>query len=88
MGAYILDLMLDNWRAQALQKMNRGYKPEVTASFVVSTLAFDDEAVGLEFMRKLGCVLVVDKATGVLMWNTKDATVDPTALLTQAKLLL
>jgi len=88
MGAYILDLMLDNWRAQALQKMNRGYKPEVTASFVVSTLAFEDERLGFEFMRKVGCVLVVDQATGVLMWSTKDSNVDPSALLTQAKLLL
>lgn len=89
MGAYILDLMLDNWRAMALQKMCRGYKPEgLAASFVVSELAFSEEAVGYDFMRKVGCVLTADKTTGILMWNTKDSTVDLSALLTQAKLLL
>lgn len=88
MGAYILDLMLDNWRVLALQKMCRGYKPEVTASFVVSELAFSEQSIGLDFMRKVGCILSEDKTTGELMWNTKDSTVDLSALLTQAKLLL
>lgn len=88
MGGFLLDLMLDNWRALALQKMCRVYKPEVTASFVSNELAFSDEVIGFDFMRKVGCVLEEDKATGVLMWNTKDSTVNLSALITQENLLL
>ena len=88
MGTYILDLMLDNWRVLSLQKMCKGYKPEVPATYVMEQLAFTDPAIGEDFMRKVGCILVKDKSTGTLVWNTKDSTVDLSALLTQAKLLL
>lgn len=88
MGAYILDLMIDNWRVICLQKMCRSYKPEVTAQFVIDELAFTDTALGIDFMRKVGCVLATDKETKQLMWNTKDSVIDPSALQTQAKLLL
>jgi hypothetical protein len=88
MGAYILDLMIDNWRVLSLQKMCRGYKPDVDARFVLQELAFTDEVLGFDFLRKVGCVLVTDKATKQVTWNTKDSVVDLSALLTQAKLLL
>lgn len=89
MGAYILDLMMDNWRAAALQKMCRGYKPEgLPAAFVSKELALSDDVIGFDFMEKLGCVLVKDKTTGVLMWNTKDTTVNLSALVNEDNLLL
>ena len=80
--------MIDNWRVLSLQKMCRSYKPEVTAKFVVDELAFTDITFGVDFMRKIGCVFVKDKDSNELMWNTKDTVIDPSALLTQAKLLL
>jgi hypothetical protein len=88
MGMYILDLMLDNWRALSLQKMCRAYKPDVEVAFVVDELAFAEVEEGVEFMRKVGCILVKDKERGQLVWNTKDTVVDIAALQTQAKLLL
>lgn len=67
MGIYILDHMLDNWRAQAIQKMCKSYKPQVSVDFVLQTLAFigetsenEDAAIGIAFMRKLGCLLEED----------------------------
>lgn len=88
MGAYILDLMLDNWRALSLQKICRAYKPEVGAQFVVDELAFTDREEGYAFLRKVGCVLTKDEASKLLMINTKDSVVDLAALQTQTKLLL
>jgi hypothetical protein len=88
MGAYILDLMLENYRAQSLQRICRAYKPEVGAEFVVDTLAFTEREEGYEFLRKVGCVLARDAETKELIVNTKDSVVDVSALQTQAKLLL
>ena len=87
MGTYILDLMVDNWRVLALQKMCRGYKPEVGVDFVLTELAFPDRNLGLDFLRKVGCV-VVGSAVGTAMWSTKDSVVDLSALLSDSKLLL
>lgn len=63
MGAYILDLMVDNYRVQSLQKMCRTYKPDVCASFVLKELAFTDEIIGIEFLRKVGCILITTPTT-------------------------
>lgn len=62
MGAYILDLMVDTMRVQALQKMCRAYRPEpLKLLFVLSELAFDDTVsehiIGIEFLRKVGCII-------------------------------
>lgn len=88
MGTYILDLMLENQRASSLQRILRAYKPEVDALFVVDELAFADRDEGVDFLRKVGCVLTKDPATKQWVLNTKDSVVDLTALQTQAKLLL
>jgi hypothetical protein len=88
MGAYILDLMVDNYRAQSLQRMWKSYKPDVAVAFVLGQLAFEDAAIGIDFMRRIGCVVEKDKTTGEFVWNTKDSVVDVSALQTQAKLLL
>lgn len=87
MGSYILDLMVDNWRVLALQKMCRGYKPDVGVDFVLEELAFPDRTLGLDFLRKVGCV-VVGNEVGTALWNTKDSVVDLSALLSDSKLLL
>ena len=63
MGTYILDLMVDTMRVQALQKMCRAYRPEpLKLLFVLSELAFDDDTdsehiIGIEFLRKVGCII-------------------------------
>lgn len=87
MGNYILDLMLDNYRLQALQRMVRAYKPSLPLDFVVRTLAFDDRDAAAELLTKAGCVLA-QSADGETELNTKDSVVDMAAFLTQEKLLL
>lgn len=57
MGNYVLDLMIDTWRIQALQRIVKAYKPSVSAEFVVNELAFAEEQEGLDFLRKVGCIL-------------------------------
>jgi hypothetical protein len=104
MGTCILDLMIDTWRVQALQRMCKAYKPSISASFVINELAFDSSAVALEFFRKAGCILAVATASkssdnggsagdnddfiDSLEINTKDSVVDFSAVFTADKLLL
>lgn len=57
MGTYILDLFVDSLRAACLQKMCKSYKPSLEVGFVTRVLAFDEEALAIAFMRKLGCVV-------------------------------
>jgi hypothetical protein len=58
LGNYILDLMLDGRRLQALQRICRGYKPSVPLDFVISALSFDNIEEGVEFVKKAGCMLI------------------------------
>ncbi len=87
MGNYLLDLMVDNFRLQALQKVVRAYKPSVPLDFAMRALGFEDSPdEGLELLRKAGCV-VAEGPEGTEI-NTKDSVVDMAAFLTQEKLLL
>ena len=91
MGNYILDSMLDTYRVKALQCMCKAYKPSLSVSFVIEELEFDTEAEGMDFLTKAGCIMQEDSAsesTSTLMWNTKDTTIDASAVFTQEKLLL
>lgn len=101
MGNYILDLMIDTWRVQALQKIVKAYKPSISAAFVVNELAFYSEEEGLLFLRKTGCILVAVSTecgsteesvahldASLLDINTKDSVIDIGAIFTQEKLLL
>jgi hypothetical protein len=88
MGNYILDLMIDNFRLQALQKIVRAYKPSVPLDFAMSALGLEDTRdEGLELLKKAGC-LVAAGPEGTQELNTKDSVVDMAAFLTQEKLLL
>eukprot|EP01036_Dinobryon_divergens_P026037 gene26037-34639_t len=86
MGIYIMDLLVDNLRLQALQRICKGYKPQVEVSFVTGALAFDGEDVCLEFLKKAGCVVTGDSKEYQL--NTKDSVIDSSAIITKEKLLL
>lgn len=92
MGNYLLDLMVDNFRLQALQKIVRAYKPSVPLDFVLRALGFEDsrDIEGLDLLRKAGCVLSDESegSEGQQELNTKDSVVDMAAFLTQEKLLL
>lgn len=90
MGNYILDLMIDNYRLQSLQKIVKAYKPSVPLDFVLSQLAFEEQDVAMELMRKVGCVFVETADGGSKVWelSTKDSVVDMAAHFTQEKLLL
>jgi SAC3/GANP family len=95
LGNHILDLMTDNKRLLALQKVVRSYKPSIPASFVSSFLNFDSEEEGKAFMIKAGCVLEEStevNCLGISMTqlgiNTKDSVVDTSIILHQDKLLL
>lgn len=90
MGKYILDLMIDNYRAQCLQRMCKGFKPSLPIKYVEKELSFDDSDYTITFMSKLGCIIekdAIDK--NQLIWNTKDSIIDITKVLSQnTKLLL
>lgn len=102
MGVCILDMMIDSIRLKYLQRMLKGYRPgTVAVSFVLEELGFDEVEIGIEFLKRLGCVLqektvateeVDATASSVTtkewIWNTKDSNIDPAALFTQEKLLL
>lgn len=88
MGSYITDLMLDNIRIQAVQKMCKSYKPEVSTTFVLTTLGFDSIEFGIEWLTKVGCVIVKrnhDYFDSV--WNTKDSVINPSNIFSDADLL-
>lgn len=84
MGNYILDLMIDNWRIQALQKICKVYKPDVPIEFIITLLAFENNNIGLEFLKKVGCILINND----MKLNTKDTIVDGSLLQSETKLLL
>lgn len=95
LGNHILDLMTDNKRLLALQKVVRSYKPTVPVAFVSEMLNFDDEEEGREFLKKAGCILEETNevnSLGISMTylgiNTKDSIVDTSVILHQDKLLL
>lgn len=104
MGNYLLDLMLDNYRVQTLQRILRSYKPQVSVSFVLRTIGFDDIETGLLFLTKIGCVFVApevdtsDEPTVVssgkvppqynMDISVKDSIIDPSAVIDKDKLLL
>jgi hypothetical protein len=90
MGNYILDLMIDTLRLKAMQRICRGYKPNVTAAFVTNELAFEDSELGLEFLKKIGGIIEEQKAgeETIIFLNTKDTVIDSTAIFTQENLLL
>mmetsp|Transcript_29087 Transcript_29087/g.39971 ORF Transcript_29087/g.39971 Transcript_29087/m.39971 type:complete len:569 (+) Transcript_29087:179-1885(+) len=87
MGMYILDLLVSNYRLQALQRICKGYKPDVAVSFVAQELAFDCDELCVEFMKKLGCVVVKGSPEVGQLLNTKDSVVDTTVLSESAALL-
>ena len=87
--------MIDNKRLLSLQKIVRGYKPNVPVGFVSSVLNFENDDEGKEFMGKAGCILEeINEMNGLgissiqLNINTKDSVVDTSVILTQEKLLL
>ena len=101
MGVCILDLMIDNIRLKALQRMLKAYRPgNIAVTFVSEELAFEEEGLVMDFMKRLGCIFVEkpsaaesvseqEKPTSTeWLWNTKDSSIDPAALYTQDKLLL
>ena len=83
MGNCILNMMLDSFRLQTLQRICKSFKPTVGALFVILQLGLDPVLVkttshkkkhvvhttdALEFLRKAGCVLVnADEATTSLV---------------------
>jgi hypothetical protein len=90
LGIFIMDLMLDTRRLQALKTICRGYKPAVSVDFVVSELVFDSTEEGEEFLERAGCVLVQGGTEGGAgkEINTKDTVIDTAAVFTQDKLLM
>lgn len=92
MGIYILDLIADSQRVYSLQRICKGYKPNVPVDFIVTQLGFDDKEVGKAFLTKVGCVLVPNpegvEEFGELAIDTKESVIDLSKLFTQEKLLL
>lgn len=56
MGNYLLDLMIDSYRLQTLQKMCKSYKPSLPVPYVLKELAFENDEIGIDFMGKCACI--------------------------------
>ena len=99
---YILDAMLAGVRLKALQRMWKTYKLNVSAEFVLQEIGFgkcyEDKLIGLEFIKSLGCVVkdaegITEKAwteeeMKALIWNTKETSIDSSAIYNNENLLL
>ncbi len=79
MGNYILDLMIDTWRVQSLQKIVKAYKPSVSVAFVLKELAMYNEEEGLAFLRKTGCCLETPQTETLASLTPAAATTAGTA---------
>jgi hypothetical protein len=100
MGAFILTPVLDSARLNALQRICKSFKPNVDADFVSRQLGFDSVVSGVEFFRKVGCILSASSGDGSagkspsvllndgLLIDTQKTVIDVSAVLTQDKLLL
>eukprot|EP01041_Mallomonas_annulata_P011299 gene11299-23642_t len=86
LGALIVDMMLDQWRGKALQRMIRAYKPQVSVAFIIHVLAFDSDEDGLEFLKRIGGVVYIDKTETEI--DTKNTVIDLSKLVAKDKLLL
>lgn len=84
-GKHLLNLNLDPWRVQYLQRIVKAYKPQVEVAFVLKELSLPLSAEGLEFLIKCGVKLVEssDSTLEAAEINTKDSIIDPSALQTQ-----
>jgi hypothetical protein len=63
MGNYILDMAIDTWRLYALQRICKGFKPNIAVSYAISLLAFSNNKTGIEFLLKAGCVIIGSSIT-------------------------
>jgi hypothetical protein len=69
LGKYILNLMLNTWRIQALQKIMKAYKPRVEVSYIRDVFAFDSLEECELFLKETGCSIiesVFDEGSGSL----------------------
>ena len=90
LGKYILDLNLNQWRLQYLQRIVKAYKPQVEATFVLTELSLPLNPDGAEFLRKCGAVVVEGKlGEGMDYWwvNSKDSVIDASTVFTETNLL-
>ena len=58
LGKCILEPMLDTWRFRSLQRIAKAVKPQVSVAHLAKELGFDDIEDAIEFLRKVGGVLV------------------------------
>jgi hypothetical protein len=57
-GMFIIDLMKNQWRINALTKIIKGYRPSVSVVFVVKELVFGSLVEGVSFLVKAGCIFL------------------------------
>jgi hypothetical protein len=91
-GNYIMDLMMDNLRLQAISKICKAYKPSISLDFVINELGFDSTEEGENFLEKAGCLIINSsgdpKELPERLINTKDTVINAAGVFTQDKLLL
>jgi hypothetical protein len=97
MGNCILDLMIDTWRIQALQRICKAYKPSVSLKFVSDSLAFESIDIAMEFLNKAKCIITssgngnsseaLNQSESSLEINTKDTVLDMTGVAKKHTLL-
>lgn len=86
LGKCILDLILDQIRCKYLQRLCKACKPSLSLSFVQQEMVFEDEEEVVEFVTRLGGILLMEE--GVRAIDTKNTVIDPSAIYHEKNLLL
>lgn len=90
LGNCILNLNMNAWRLQYLQRIVKAFKPTVEVILVLSELHLSLDNEGLDFLRSCGAILSPQGEVELerIEINTKDTVIDTAAVLTQETNLL
>lgn len=91
MGSYIMDMIMNTQRIQAITKICKAYLPSISLDFVKAQLGFDNIKDAESFLLKVGCKIVEESVTSnmkELVIMTKETTINTSVIFTKDKLLL
>lgn len=86
LGKCILELILDQIRCKYLQRLCKACKPSLSLTWVQHEMLFDDEEEVMEFVTRLGGILLQEDGMRVI--DTKNTIIDPSAIYHEKNLLL
>jgi hypothetical protein len=95
LGKCILNLKLNSWRVQFLQRIVKAFRPQVELNFVLKELLLPLNEEGVAFLKTCGVVFIVPQdgahvgsSIATTEINTKDTQLDTATVLTQESNLL